>query len=206
MRDLCFVCNADLVLHTAGHGQAGRELEHLQLDPGSRVRPRRLRASPPRQRGGGGRPLKHTCACKPCTRSAFLPLLSCCGLASWLTAAAACCLPACLPALLPPCSFVVLVTGTVVYGKGDEEEVAEEIAIGLHDADVEERPAPVPTVGERAALVWRCLVRPVTVAALPGCVDAGWPPPGGVDAMVHALWGSLGPYQRQETDPLAGAT
>lgn len=29
-------------------------------------------------------------------------------------------------------SFVVLVTGTIIYGKGDEKEIAEEIAEGEH--------------------------------------------------------------------------
>jgi drug/metabolite transporter (DMT)-like permease len=32
--------------------------------------------------------------------------------------------------------FVVLVIGTIVYGKGDEDEVAKEIAAGVYDADV----------------------------------------------------------------------
>jgi len=43
----------------------------------------------------------------------------------------------------------VLVTGTVVYGKGDEQEVAEEIEHGMYDADVEqEQEAPLlPPVG-----------------------------------------------------------
>ena len=50
--------------------------------------------------------------------------------------------------VLPPCSFVVLVTGTVVYGKGDEKEVAEEIAEGLYSEDVEE-PLVVPPPGEQ---------------------------------------------------------
>ncbi|KAL4517050.1 hypothetical protein Ndes2437B_g06667 [Nannochloris sp. 'desiccata'] len=34
--------------------------------------------------------------------------------------------------------FVVLVIGTVVYGRGDEDEVAKEIAEGLYDADLVE--------------------------------------------------------------------
>lgn len=33
--------------------------------------------------------------------------------------------------------FVVLVTGTIIYGKGDEEEVAQEIAGGAYDAEVD---------------------------------------------------------------------
>ena len=38
-------------------------------------------------------------------------------------------------------SFVVLVTGTVVYGKGDEAELAEEIAEGHLAEDSEQAPA-----------------------------------------------------------------
>lgn len=36
----------------------------------------------------------------------------------------------------PLCSFAVLVTGTVVYSKGDEREVAQDIAAGAYDADL----------------------------------------------------------------------
>ena len=32
--------------------------------------------------------------------------------------------------------FMILVTGTVIYGKGDEEEIAKEITVGAYDADV----------------------------------------------------------------------
>lgn len=53
-------------------------------------------------------------------------------------------------------SFVVLVTGTVVYGKGDEQAVAEEIAEGHYDADVEEPAATgaphLPAVGSSTAM------------------------------------------------------
>lgn len=45
---------------------------------------------------------------------------------------------------------MVLVTGTVVYGKGDDQELAEQIAEGMYD-DMEEQPAAaVPPVGEFA--------------------------------------------------------
>ncbi|PRW59396.1 Solute carrier family 35 member F6 isoform B [Chlorella sorokiniana] len=52
--------------------------------------------------------------------------------------------------------FVVLVAGTVIYGKGDEQAVAEEIAEGHYDADVEEPVATgaphLPTVGSSGAV------------------------------------------------------
>lgn len=59
----------------------------------------------------------------------------------------------------PPRSFVVLVTGTVVYGKGDEREIAEEIAEGggAYEA-VEEAAAP----GER----WRRSARRLLAAGV----------------------------------------
>lgn len=40
------------------------------------------------------------------------------------------CLPTAHPLCLRPHSFVVLVTGTVVYGKGDDQEVAQQIEAG----------------------------------------------------------------------------
>lgn len=51
---------------------------------------------------------------------------------------------------------MVLVTGTVIYGKGDEQAVAEEIAEGHYDADVEEPAATgaphLPAVGSSSAV------------------------------------------------------
>ncbi|KAL4445807.1 hypothetical protein ABPG77_009006 [Micractinium sp. CCAP 211/92] len=48
--------------------------------------------------------------------------------------------------------FVVLVTGTVVYGKGDDQELAEQIAEGMYD-DMEEQPAAaVPPVASSSAM------------------------------------------------------
>jgi hypothetical protein len=77
----------------------------------------------------------------------------------------------------PSCSFVVLVTGTVVYGKGDEKEVAEEIAEGLYNEDVEE-PLVVPPPGEQhsgGTLVWSGR------AALHGSCPLTLP-------ALHAIW------------------
>lgn len=37
---------------------------------------------------------------------------------------------------LQAAGFIVLVVGTIVYGKGDEKEIAEEIATGAYDADL----------------------------------------------------------------------
>ncbi|PSC76686.1 Solute carrier family 35 member F6 [Micractinium conductrix] len=48
--------------------------------------------------------------------------------------------------------FVVLVAGTVIYGKGDEAEVAEEIAAGMYDGDVEGEASHVPTVASSGAM------------------------------------------------------
>lgn len=46
--------------------------------------------------------------------------------------------------------FLILVTGTVIYGKGDEEESAREIAEGVHDAEIADAAARVAdTVGSR---------------------------------------------------------
>lgn len=60
----------------------------------------------------------------------------------------------------------MLVTGTVVYGKGDEQEVAEEIEHGMYDEDVEqEQQAPLlPPVGAHFAWhstgsqLWCCII------------------------------------------------
>lgn len=48
---------------------------------------------------------------------------------------------------------MVLVTGTVVYGKGDEQEIAEEIAEGHFSADVEEAAQRrLPAAGSSSAV------------------------------------------------------
>lgn len=51
--------------------------------------------------------------------------------------------------LLQAAGFAVLVSGTIIYGKGDEKEIAEEIAGGMFDADLaagEESEAQLPGV------------------------------------------------------------
>ncbi|KAL4425802.1 hypothetical protein ABPG75_009818 [Micractinium tetrahymenae] len=58
--------------------------------------------------------------------------------------------------------FVVLVTGTVVYGKGDEQEIAEQIAEGMYE-DVEEQPAEQPA----AAASSSAMAMPVGAAGSP---------------------------------------
>ncbi|KAI7844374.1 hypothetical protein COHA_002172 [Chlorella ohadii] len=80
--------------------------------------------------------------------------------------------------------FVVLVTGTVVYGKGDERAVAEEIAEGHYNADVEEPVASaaphLPTVGSSGAMGI-----PAAAAAGPSGIASGSIP------IATSLGGSL---------------
>lgn len=79
---------------------------------------------------------------------------------------------------------MVLVTGTVVYGKGDERAVAEEIAEGHYNADVEEPVASaaphLPTVGSSGAMGI-----PAAAAAGPSGIASGSIP------IATSLGGSL---------------